>query len=198
MLFSPFNTSLLVLFLHPALSSFPYIYQDSTENTHRQAGRQSSQHCPHPSPVSAGVTSFPGLASLKLLLQVGRKPTMASPVPSSLASLPLLPHPKHTKGDRGTRWPSADRGLRKAAAHRGPAGPSSLSKLLRAQPPSWQRSRAQGQSSAPGQPRKGPCLPAEKRRMLPHVCASDIMGMGPMTCQNPAFPRGGRKELADW
>lgn len=165
MLFSPFNTALLVLFLHPALSSFPYIYQDSIENTqtHTQAGRRSSQHCPHPSPESAVATSFPELASLKLLLlQVGRKPTMASPVASSLASLPRPPHPKHTKGDRGTRWPSANRGLRKAAAHRGPAGPSSLSKLLQAQLPSWQRSRAQGQSSAPGQPRKGSCLPAEK------------------------------------
>lgn len=80
---------------------------------------------------------------------------MTSPVPSSLASLPLPSHPRHTKGDRGTRWPSAKGGLRKAAAHRGPAGPSSLSKLLLAQPPSWQRSRAQGQSSSPAQPRKG-------------------------------------------
>lgn len=80
---------------------------------------------------------------------------MTSPVPSSLASLPLPSHSRHTKGDRGTRWPSAKGGLRKAAAHRGPAGPSSLSKLLLAQPPSWQRSRAQGQSSSPAQPRKG-------------------------------------------
>lgn len=102
----------------------------------------------------------------------------ASPdTPSSpLAAQPLPPGTqRRTEAPDG---PMLTEGLREAAAHSGPRRALEPSKLLPAQPPSWQRSRAQGQppqheaSSLPSQPRPtqgGGMAPAEEQRVSPSV-----------------------------